>query len=139
MPLHGEELHAPMWKPRRGSAVLEREQRAAGDLDAEKAAKAKAKARDGFRCQWPERHKCRGGLEAAHIVDDSRGGAMDASNLIALCAWIHRRGPESIHSKDLRVELVSPKHGANGRVKFYRRVWSETRAQEFTWRLVGER
>jgi hypothetical protein len=138
MPLRGEPVQPPMWKPRRGSAVLEREKREATETDAEIAAKKAAKERDGWRCRWPERHKCRGGLEAAHIRDASLGGEAAARNLISICAWIHRRGPESIHSKDLRVQPVSKTAGANGPVKCYRKVYSETRRGEFSWRLVGE-
>jgi hypothetical protein len=125
-------------KPKRGSGILEREKRQAKDDAAEMEAKAIAKARDGFRCRWPERHKCRGGLEAAHIHDASTGGEMHPRNLVSLCAWIHRRGPETIHSKDLRMEPRGKAVGANGPVKFYRKAWSETRIGEFTWRLVGE-
>jgi hypothetical protein len=138
MPLRGEPVQPPMWKPRRGSSVLEREKREAQDTDAEIAAKKEAKARAGYRCLWPEKHKCRGGLEAAHIRDASLGGPCIPANLFVCCAWIHRRGPESIHSKDLRVQPVSKTAGANGPVKCYRKVYSETRRGEFSWRLVGE-
>jgi hypothetical protein len=117
-------------KPQRGSGILAREQRRAALDAAEIEAKTAAKQLDGYRCQWPEKHKCRGGLEAAHIVDASLGGDMHPRNLVSLCAWIHRRGPESIHSKDLKVD------GQRGSWKFYRKVWSETRAGEFTWRRI---
>ena len=91
-------------KPARGSGILEREKRKADAKAVELAAKQRCKALDAYRCQWPERHKCRGGLEAAHIRDASLGGAMHPSNLVTLCAWIHRRGPESIHGKDLKMD-----------------------------------
>lgn len=125
-------------KPKRGTGILEREKRQAIDEQIELAAKAEAKARDGWKCRWPVPHKCRGGLEAAHIQDASLGGEMHPRNLVSLCAWIHRRGPESIHSKDLRMEPRGKTVGANGPVKFYKKAWSETRIGEFTWRLVGE-
>ena len=138
MPLHGEAFREPMWKPKRGSGVLEREKAAALAEQKEIEAKNAAKSRDGWKCRWPERHKCRGGLEAAHILDASLGGAMSPVNLVSLCSWIHRRGPESIHSKDLKMVPRIKAVGANGPVRFYRKVYSETRRGEFTWRLVGE-
>lgn len=138
MPLYGEPVRDPIWKPKRGSGVLEREKREAEDTALEIAAKKAAKERAGWKCRWPERHKCRGGLEAAHIRDASLGGEMHPRNLFVCCAWIHRRGPDSIHSKDLRVLPVSKTAGANGPVRCYRKVFSETRRGEFTWKLVGE-
>jgi hypothetical protein len=138
VPLRGEPFQEPMWRPKRGSAVLEREKQQARDEQQEIEAKNAAKGRDGWKCRWPEKHKCRGGLEAAHIRDASLGGEMTPWNLVSLCAWIHRRGPDSIHSKDLRMVPTIKAVGANGPVKFYRKVWSETRKGECSWRLVGE-
>lgn len=106
-------------KPARGSAILQREKDAAEALKLEIAQKGIAKRRDG-RCRWPEKHKCRGGeLEAAHIKDASLGGEMDAANLVTLCPWIHRRGPQSIHGKQLRVQVESPR-GAWGALSFWK-------------------
>jgi hypothetical protein len=107
-------------KPTRGSAVLEREKHRAEREKAEREAKLAAKARDGFRCRWPLTHKCRGGLEAAHILDASLGGACEPANLVSLCAWLHRRGPESIHGKQLKVEPMTHHH-ANGPLQFWRK------------------
>jgi len=99
---------------------LEREQATAEALTIERKAKAAAKKRDG-RCRWPVAHKCRGGqLEAAHIVDASLGGAMDAKNLVTLCPWIHRRGPESIHGKQLQI-VCDTERGADGPLSFFMR------------------
>lgn len=99
--------------------MLEREKDAADALKVEREEKGKAKKRDG-RCRWPEVHKCRFGLEAAHIQDASLLGPMAAENLVSFCGWIHRRGPESIHGKQLKVEKDSPR-GANGPLSFWRK------------------
>jgi hypothetical protein len=107
-------------KPRRGDRVLAKEQADAEAAKIERIEKGKAKARDG-RCRWPEAHKCRLGLEAAHIVDASLGGPMDAENLVTFCGWIHRRGPETIHNKDLMVEKETER-GAWGPLSFWRRT-----------------
>lgn len=90
-------------KPARGTRVLDKEAEDARYLIHERLVKAEVRARDG-RCRWPEKHKCRFALEAAHVVDASLGGLMEPWNLILVCGWIHRRGPESIHGKQLRVE-----------------------------------
>lgn len=90
-------------KPARGTRVLEKErtdaERQARELEIRKA----VRARDG-KCRWPEKHKCRCELECAHVTDASLGGAYEPENLVLLCGWIHRRGPESIHGKELRME-----------------------------------
>jgi hypothetical protein len=112
----------PQWKPERGAAILARE-KADAERKAHEAEIAKeVKTRDGFKCRWPERHKCRGGaLEAAHIVDKSLGGETSTENELAVCPWIHRRGPESIHGKQLKVEKETPL-GANGCLSFWRQT-----------------
>lgn len=108
-------------KPARGSAILAREEAEAVAVKKEREQKGAAKKRDG-RCRWPEPHKCRGGeLEAAHIQDASLGGAMDAANLLTCCPWIHRRGPESIHGKQLKVEAETER-GAWGPLSFWRQT-----------------
>lgn len=109
-------------KPARGSAILAREAIEAEADKLEREQKGAAKKRDG-RCRWPEAHKCRGGeLEAAHIVDASRGGEMDARNLVTLCPWYHRRGPESIHGKQLKIEVEEDDRGAWGPLSFWRQT-----------------
>lgn len=120
-------------KPAKGSYTLKRD-KARNDDDAklEKAAKA-AKARDHNRCRWPERHKCRGGLEAAHLKDKSRGGDNSTENLFTICAWLHRLGPETIHSKDLVIDPLTNR-GADGICNFLRRDWGNTAKP---WELVG--
>jgi len=107
-------------KPQRGASVLARETRRAELDKQEREAKAETKRRDGYRCRWPEDHKCRCGLEAAHIVDASLGGPMEPSNLLSICGWLHRRGPESIHGKQLKVEPLTAE-GANGPLSFWRK------------------
>jgi hypothetical protein len=121
MPNYSRPIFTPC-KPRpvRGTRILAREDAAAEALRVEREEKGKAKKRDG-RCRWPEPHKCRGGaLEAAHIDDASLGGPMHAANLVTLCPWIHRRGPESIHGKQLAIECETPR-GANGPLSFWRK------------------
>jgi hypothetical protein len=134
--MRGEVFTGPLAKPSRGSWKLEREQRKSGNDAEELAGKKAAKARDG-RCRWPLRHKCRGGLEGAHVVDKSRGGANAPENIITFCAWIHRSGPESIHSKDYAVQPLTSL-GTNGPCAFYRRVWSETKRGEFSLLCIGK-
>jgi hypothetical protein len=105
-------------KPQRGSYVLEKE-KADAEQDAKDVVQKKAaKSRDRI-CRWPERHKCRGGLEAAHIKDASLGGACVRANLVTLCKWIHRSGPESLHGKQLKIEMESA-DGADGGLSFWR-------------------
>lgn len=107
-------------KPVRGSAKLAREKddadREAKELEVGKA----VKARDQWKCRWPEAHKCRGPLEAVHIVDKSRGGETSTRNEVALCAWIHRQGPESIHGKQLKIETETDR-GADWTLSFWRK------------------
>lgn len=123
-------------KPARGSYRQERDEQRAAEVAKEELAIKDAKVRDGHHCCWPERHKCRGLLEGAHIVDKSRGGANHTSNIISVCAWIHRRGPESIHSKDLVVQPLTDA-GADGAVAYYRRIWSEVKRGESSLRLIA--
>lgn len=106
-------------KPLRGQRVLEREEERASLLASERREKAAAKKRDGG-CRWPETHTCRGGLESAHVRDASLGGLCFRWNLITLCAWLHRRGPQSIHGKQLRVEIERPELGTDGPCSFWK-------------------
>lgn len=107
------------FKRERGAAILAREQADADRIAKERKVAKLVKDRDG-RCRWPEAHKCRGGaLEAAHIADKSLRGETSTANEITLCPWIHRRGPQSIHGKQLKVEVDTPR-GADGPVSFWR-------------------
>lgn len=114
-------------KPARGSHTLEKEAREAKAHAHEIKVKAEAKRRDSWTCRWPEKHVCRKGLEAAHLVDASLGGAMDTFNLISLCGWIHRRGPQSVHGKQLKVEPRDARRGADGPCSF----WKQDEAGQF--------
>lgn len=105
-------------KPQRGQRVLDKEAADAALLVIELREKKAAKRRDGG-CRWPEKHKCRGGLESAHVRDASLGGLMFRWNLITICAWLHRRGPVSIHGKQLRVEIEDPERGTDGPCSFW--------------------
>lgn len=106
-------------KPVKGSAILARAKADAERKATEREVAQQVKARD-VRCRWPEAHVCRGGpLEAAHIQDKSLRGPTIVENLVTLCPWLHRRGPESIHSKALRIEADTDL-GANGPLSFWR-------------------
>lgn len=117
--MRGEPVQPPNWKPVRGSRILAREAQQKEAKLLERHEKAAAKARDGYHCRWPEKHVHRGMIEAAHIQDASLCGPMDRRNLITLCAWLHRTGPESVHGKQLRVEAETAL-GADGPVSFWR-------------------
>jgi hypothetical protein len=110
----------PLFKGSRGALVLAREKAQAEFEALERREKAKAKKRDGGRCRWPEAHKCRFGLEAAHIKHASLGGAMVAANLVTLCGWIHRRGPETQQYGQLEIRGETAA-GADGPLSFWRK------------------
>lgn len=124
------------FKAPRGTAVLKKEKAEQKETEAEIEIKRLVKARDG-KCRWPERHRCRGGLECAHLKDASLGGQMVTSNLILLCKWVHRTGPQSIHSKDLEVVPLTKK-GADGACKFFRRYYAADRKDEFRRKLIAQ-
>lgn len=113
-------------KPKRGTAVLERESRKAARKSTEDEVIAEAKALDGYRCRWPEAHKCRGGLEGAHVFQhrgiggNPAGDRTTVETILPVCAWIHRRGPETIDGKDLKVEAETER-GTRGPCSFWRR------------------
>lgn len=130
------ETRKALEKPARGSLILAREQADADAARIEREAKGEAKKRDG-RCRWPEKHVCRGGnLEAAHIADASLGGAMAPENLVTVCPWIHRRGPESIHGKHLKVEIETPR-GAFGALSFWRQTGAFDDLGQPTYYLIA--
>jgi hypothetical protein len=138
-------IDATVWPPRwigpnfkgpKGSATIAKEKAAAKETAADLLVKKDVRARDK-KCRWPGKHKCRGRLECAHIVDASRGGEMTTANLVLFCQWIHQSGPESIHGKTLEVRILSKK-GADGPLSFHRKAFSETKAGEYTWRTVGK-
>jgi hypothetical protein len=139
------DIDASTWPPRwtgpnfkgpRGSNTIAKEKAAREETQAEIDIKRDVKARDK-KCRWPGKHKCRGGLECAHIIDASRGGECSTKNLVLLCKWIHRSGPESIHGKELEVRILSKK-GADGPLSFHRKAFSETKKAEYIWRTVGK-
>lgn len=113
----------PAFKQPRGTATLKREKADRDESAEEIEIKKLVKLRDG-KCRWPEKHKCRGGLEVIHLKDRSLGGEFVTSNLWLGCKWIHRSGPKSIHSKDLAIEPLTKK-GMDGPVKFYRQAFAE--------------
>lgn len=113
-------------KPSKGTALLERESRKREHKAAEDAVIAEAKRIDG-RCRWPEAHKCRGGLEGAHVFQhrgmggNPEGDRTTVESILTVCAWIHRRGPESIDGKDLKVEAETAE-GTRGPCAFWRQT-----------------
>jgi hypothetical protein len=129
----------PYPKPKRGASILARAAQDAARKANEKAVAALVKARDG-RCRWPEKHVCRGGpLEAAHIVDKSLRGETSTRNVVTLCPFLHRRGPESIHSKDLKIECETA-YGADGALSFWRRSDEvDALGQPVYWMVARER
>lgn len=111
-----------MPKASRGQRVLDREeQQAAFRKQAVEVMKA-VRARDGG-CRWPEAHKCRGGLEACHVeakgIGGDHGARTTTQNELLLCAWIHRRGPASLHGFQLKIECETP-DGCDGPLSFWR-------------------
>lgn len=116
--MRGEPVYAQP-KPLRGSRVLAKEADDAAFLALERRVKTAVKKRDG-RCRWPEKHKCRCGLEAVHVKDASLLGPMIEWNLVTFCGWIHRRGPESIHGKQLKVIRETPKDAKVPLFSFWR-------------------
>lgn len=110
-------------KAPRGSRVLDKEKTRKDIEDKEFENKKEAKARDSWRCRWPEEHKCRGGLEAAHIQAKGVGGdhglRSETGNLISVCAWIHRSGPVTLEHHELKVEFETAK-GCDGPVSFWK-------------------
>lgn len=135
-PITDADIRERLKKPARGSAILAREEADAAAAKLEREQKGLAKKRDG-RCRWPEKHVCRGGeLEAAHIVDASRLGPMDAANLVTVCPWIHRRGPESIHGKQLKVEAETER-GAWAGLSFWRQTGTFDDLGQPTYYLVA--
>lgn len=127
-----------MFKPPRGSWRIAKEKADAKADKADRDVKAEVKRLDGGRCRWPEKHRCRGGLEAAHLKDASLGGTMTPNNLISLCAWMHRLGPETQQYEQLDIRPLSAKLGTRGPCSFWRKKWSETRKGEFRWVLVAK-
>jgi hypothetical protein len=118
-PLFPRTVTGPQPKPAKGSTLLARADDTATRLKHAREVAAQVKRRDG-RCRWPEAHTCRGGpLEAAHLVNKSQGGETSPENVVTLCPWMHRRGPESIHGQQLKIETETPA-GANGPLSFWR-------------------
>lgn len=111
----------PTPKPARGTLALAREADDAERIAKERQIAAEVKKRDSWTCRWPEKHKCRGPLEAAHIINKSLGGPTSLENELAVCRWIHRHGPESLHGGQLKV-VKETARGANWILSFWRRT-----------------
>lgn len=117
---------ADLRKPARGDYRRERRERETAVVSHRNANKAKAKARDqqfakGCRFRLCECHKSRYKplLEVAHLDDISTGGSDETENLVLLCDERHR-GTPSLHSKDFRIDKLTPA-GADGPLSFHLR------------------
>lgn len=117
---------ADLRKPPRGEHRRERRERETAVVTQRNANKAKAKARDlqfAHGCRFllcdcrKSRYKPK--LEVAHLDDISTGGSDETENLVLLCDERHRGAP-SLHSKDFRIDKLSPL-GADGCLAFYLR------------------
>lgn len=111
-------------KPAKGSAFLERREKRAKVKAHETAEKAKVVKRDGQKAcrlvpHCPEREK----FETAHLDDKGMGGdhglRTDAAIMIRSCLF-HHQGRWSLHSKDIRVEYLTPEQ-ANGPIEVWGR------------------
>lgn len=116
-PSFDPEIADKLRKPQRGSMVAERDETKAAAKRLEEREKGKVRKRDP-RCRIPIPHECRFSLECAHIRDASLGGEMSAANMVRACGWMHRRGPVSIHGKQLQVRPETTA-GADGPLSFW--------------------
>ena len=112
-------------KPSKGSALLERRHKRAAIVAREKAEKAKVVARDGSQvCRVSPGCREKEHFETAHLDNKGMGGdrghRTTAATMIRSC-FLHHRGPHSLHSKDLRVEYLTPEQ-ANGPIEVWSRV-----------------
>lgn len=132
--------HQTFPKPVRGSYLRERRESRRAVEAAEKANKAKVRARDRG-CRWPgcECRRLKLPTEVAHLEDKGMGGdhgeRSDPSNMIELCVERHR-GTPSLHSGDLRIEPKTS-DGANGPCDFYARSGSGRMEMVASERYVG--
>lgn len=109
-------------KPAKGTVILERRDKRAAIRTHETTEKAKVVKRDGMHscrlipgCIEKEKH------ETAHVFDKGMGGdhghRSDASLMLRACLF-HHRGSRSMHSGDIRVELLTER-GTDGPIE----VW----------------
>jgi hypothetical protein len=113
----------PQFKQPRGTATIKKEKAAKAETDEEILIKGDVKARDK-KCRCPLKHKCRGGMEVIHLRDRSLGGAYTTANLWLGCGWIHRRGPVSIHGKDIEIVPLTDK-GMDGGCEWWLLTYPE--------------
>jgi hypothetical protein len=107
-------------KPIKGSSRAARVAARIAEERHEDREKTKARKRD-LRCRWPgcDCQTRRDRIEVAHIEDKSLLGPSDSENLVCLCVARHQGRP-SLHSKDLRIEKLTPA-GADGPLSFWAR------------------
>jgi hypothetical protein len=122
-------------KPARGSLRAERKAKKNARESYEDAEKAAVRKRDGDVCRWPSCGS-RDGIQTAHLQDKGMGGdhgnRTHRTTMIRLC-FDHHLGPESLHSKDLRIEPLTER-GTDGPVLFLRadeqRGWCVVHAED---------
>lgn len=109
-------------KPFKGSHFLTRKAKKAEIRRFEETEKAAVRVRDRV-CRWPGCKENGKGirLEVAHLNDKGIGGdhseRSSRDQMILLCYW-HHQGPESLHSKDLKIEATT-NDGTAGPCAFY--------------------
>lgn len=111
-------------KPAKGTALLERREKRAAIKAHEHAEKAKVVKRDGSKvCRLVPGCTEKEKFETAHVNDKGMGGdhgiRSTADQMIRSC-FFHHQGVFSLHSGDLRVEMLTPE-GTNGPIE----VWAQ--------------
>lgn len=124
-------------KPAKGSALIERKDRAKEIRAHEDAEKAKVRKRDKH-CIWPRCENCqvyKPRLECAHGQAKGMGGdhgeRSDADNM-SYVDYLTHQGPHSIHSGHRRIRPLDAKLGHNGP-----RACEERETLDSPWLLVG--
>ena len=113
-------------KPQKGTAILERRKTRAQIVAHEKEQKAKVVTRDGSKtCRLVPGCQEREKFETAHVHDKGMGGdrgiRSTADQMVRAC-FFHHQGGWSLHSGDLRVELLTDA-GTDGPIE----VWGTDR------------
>lgn len=111
-------------KPAKGSALLARRAKKQQTDAHERAEKAAARKRDGYRCRWPSctYRALKLPIEVAHLTHKGMGGdprqlRTTRDQLITLCQP-HHQGGHSLHSGDLEIQPLT-EAGTDGPCAFY--------------------
>jgi len=115
----------PLWKPMRGTAKREREDRRDGVKSHEAKNKTAARKGDDYACRFPRCfcHRQKIAPAVAHLDHKGMGGnpAGDRSDdrlLICLCPARHRESRISLDAGSMKVRPLT-KLGTRGRCEFY--------------------